>query len=220
MQDNNIETVNFNKCTLAFMERSADLIPKPATNFPMLQAWTTAQIDLTDLEKEVIKMFVQQLDDNSLHWREYDLAMHFIGPLFSLVNFTVWGRFNLFGQENFEAQINDKLILMGRVDEVIATGFRSPETPIFAFNEYKKETDPDGDPNGQCLAAMLVGQKLNNNDLPMYGCVVIGRVWRFVVLQQHEYAFSRNFDGAVFEEACQIVRILKQLKLYCMERTA
>ena len=97
MQDT-IETVNFNKCTLAFMERNAGLTPKPAIEFPLLEAWTAAQIDLTNLEKEVIKIFVRQIDDNSLHWREYDLAMHFIGPLFSLVNFTVWGRFNLFGQ--------------------------------------------------------------------------------------------------------------------------
>jgi hypothetical protein len=186
----------------------------------LLKAWINTTIPLTEMDEYIIRMFSSHLDMNAFHWREYDLSMHFIGPIFSLVNFTVRGKFNLFAQESFEAVINDEITLSGRADEVIATGFRAPELPLFAINEYKKETDPDGDPNGQCLAAMLVAQKLNNNDLPIYGCVIIGRVWRFVILEDKYYTFSKNFDGAVFEDACQIVRILKQLKEYCIIRTA
>jgi hypothetical protein len=216
-----MEIVNFNKCTLAFMEESIGLRRTPISASPTMQNWLkSAPITIDDFENESIRRLSLLLDENGFHWREYDLSMHFIGPIFSLVNFTVQNRFNLFAQEGFEAVAAPDITLSGRVDEVIASGFRAPKLPLFAVNEYKKETDPDGDPNGQCLAAMLVAQKLNNNDLPIYGCVIIGRVWRFVILEDKYYTFSKNFDGAVFEDACQIVRILKQLKEYCILRTA
>jgi hypothetical protein len=216
-----MEIVNFNKCTLAFMEESIGLRRTPVSTSIAMQDWLkSALITIDDFENESIRRLSLLLDENGFHWREYDLSMHFIGPIFSLVNFTVQNRFNLFAQEGFEAVAAPDITLSGRVDEVIASGFRIAKLPLFAVNEYKKETDPDGDPNGQCLAAMLVAQKLNNNDLPIYGCVIIGRVWRFVILEDKYYTFSKNFDGAVFEDACQIVRILKQLKEYCIIRTA
>ncbi|MEY4926160.1 MAG: hypothetical protein RI894_596 [Bacteroidota bacterium] len=67
---------------------------------------------------------------------------------------------------------------------------------------------------------MLVAQKRNGDEKTIYGCVVIDRVWRFVVLDGLNYAFSKNFDGAVYEDACQILLVLKQLKQYCIERTS
>jgi hypothetical protein len=93
---------------------------------------------------------------------------------------------------------------------------------IFAFNEYKKETDPDGDPAGQALAAMLVGKELNQkqgNDFSIYGCYIVGASWRFMVLQGKEYMISSTYDGLNLEDAQQILRILYQLKEYCMQRT-
>ena len=113
--------------------------------------------------------------------------------------------------------------LMGRVDEVIASGYRNPKLPFFAFNEYKKETNPDGDPGGQALAAMLVGQQQNqstDNNFPIYGGYIIGRNWFFMVLEGEKYAVSKAFQSTEYEEALQILRILYQLKQYCMDRTA
>ena len=112
--------------------------------------------------------------------------------------------------------------LGGRTDEIIASGYRDPKTPFFAVNEYKKETDPDGDPAGQALAAMLVGHELNLQkgvDLPVYGCYIRGRNWFFMVLEGNTYAISQAFDSTDIEDAYQILRILFQLKTYCMERT-
>jgi hypothetical protein len=213
---NPTEIVNFNKCTLAFMEDRVGLVPIMSEEMQPLQDWLNADVALTDFEIGIIQFFSKQLNVNVLHWKEFDLSLHFIGPMFSLVNFTEKGKFNLFAQESFEAQVLEDLILQGRVDEVVASGFRKPKLPLFAINEYKKHTDPDGDPSGQCLAAMHVGQLLNNYRLPMYGCVVIGRNWHFMYLQGNEYAISHDFDATVFSEACQIIRILKQLKAYCI----
>ena len=77
---------------------------------------------------------------NASHWNEQDLSMHFIGPMFSLVGFTERSRFNLFAQSSLTG-IVDGVTLTGRVDELIASGFRIPKVPFFAFNEYKKEME-------------------------------------------------------------------------------
>ena len=83
-------------------------------------------------------------------------------------------RYNLFVQRHIEAKLNDYL-LAGEPDGLIASGYYEPEIPYFAFSEYKRQRDPNGDPAGQALAAMLVGQRLNPHPQPVYGCYVIGR---------------------------------------------
>jgi hypothetical protein len=67
---------------------------------------------------------------------------------------------------------------------------------------------------------MLVGQQLNNDGKAIYGCYIIGRNWTFMLLEGDKYAMSDMYDGGNYEDACQILRILFQLKVYCMERTA
>ena len=53
----------------------------------------------------------------------------------------------------------------------------------------------------------------------MYGCYIIGQHWYFMVLDKTKYAISTSFNGAELEDATQILRILFQLKEYCMQRT-
>ena len=186
-----------------------------------LNEWVSTTQPLNDFYMASVQHFCKNLQENVWHWNEQDLSMHFIGPMFSLTQFTVFYRFNLFAQRTISAVVQG-IELGGRTDEIIASGYREPETPFFAINEYKKETDPDGDPAGQALAAMLVGQELNKKegvDLPIYGCYIRGRNWFFMVLEGNEYAISKAFDSTEIEDAYQILRILFQLKIYCMERT-
>jgi hypothetical protein len=88
--------------------------------------------------------------------------------------------------------------------------------PFFCLNEYKRQTDPDGEPQGQALIAMLVAQKLNENenrnDLPIYGSYIIGRNWYFMALVGKEYAISKDFS-CVDDEMFDIFRILKSLRV-------
>ena len=95
---------------------------------------------------------------------------------------------------------------------MIATGFRSPQMPYFCLNEYKRGTDPYGDPRGQALIAMLTAQKLNNNGKPIYGSYIIGRNWYFMALVGKEYAISKDFS-CVDDEMFDIFRILKSLRV-------
>lgn len=215
-----MEKLNFSECTLFKMEKLFGLIALEQT--PSLSDWIASDFELTDFDRENIRRLCHTLQKNVAHWNETDLSLHFIGPMFSLVDFTERYRFNLFAQRSIFATINN-IELGGRTDEIIATGYREPEMPFFAFNEYKKETNPDGDPAGQVLATMLVGQQQNEQKevvLPIYGCYIIGRNWFFIVLEGSEYATSKPFISTEYEDALQILRILFELKTYCMARTA
>jgi hypothetical protein len=215
-----MEKLNFSDCTLARMEETFGLIA--LETMPTLSEWMATEFELSDFDRESVRRLCKTLNKNAAHWNEYDLSLHFIGPMFSLVDFTERYRFNLFAQRSIFATVQG-IELGGRTDELIATGFRSPKIPFFAFNEYKKETDPDGDPAGQALAAMLVGQELNakqGNDFPIYGCYIVGASWRFIVLAGNEYIISSTYDGVNHDDALQILRILYQLKELFMARTA
>lgn len=79
------------------------------------------------------------------------------------------------------------------------------------MKEYKRQTDPNGDPRGQALIAMIVAQALNDNDCPVYGCYVIRRSWNFMALVGKEYAIS-NVYTCTTDELLDIFRILKGLR--------
>ena len=184
-----------------------------------LNNWLLMEYELTAFQKEALTQLQHKFNLNQTHWNEYELVTHFVVPIFSFVDFTT-DHFNDFGDRMISATIND-IDLVGRPDGIIATGFREPEVPFFCFTEYKPETDqtppslPEReescDPYGQCLAAMLVGQALNENTRPIYGCVVKGADWNFMLLEGKNYVISKRFV-ADDEEVFTIFGILINLK--------
>ncbi|MEM7133297.1 MAG: hypothetical protein AAF702_43765 [Chloroflexota bacterium] len=184
---------------------------------PDLDAWLNQPIELTQREKENLQEFQDLLQFNILSWNEQELALHFIGPVFSLVRFST-EQFNLFAERYIEAIVDD-VKLSGKPDGLIATGYFEPEKPFFCFQEYKKEVDNSGDPIGQVVAAMIVGQQLNQENLLMYGCYVIGRNWHFVTLNERNYSISQAFE-ATTDDLFHIFRILKVLKQRIIQQTA
>lgn len=201
-------------CTLENLEKSFGLIPNRRADF--LQEWLTKPEPLTELEQLEAIGLRELLADNALHWNEQELSLHFIGPLFSIVHFTIVTKMNLFAQRFISAEVPDRhgnlILLAGKPYGVLASGYRGPEIPYFAFQEYKREKDPDGDPGGQCLAAMLAGQTLNGEpSQPMYGCYVVGQNWYFLMLLGREYAISAAYS-AVTDEVFYILGLLKTLK--------
>jgi hypothetical protein len=176
---NQMKKISFNECTLEFMDDN--LGTKRVFDSGGLKTWATLAQSMTITDHDIIFIDVIRglLRKNAATWHEQDLALHFIGPLFSLINFTEPYRFNLFAERYISSTIND-IELSGKPDELIATGFAEPKIPFFAFQaggvpQYKREKDPNGDPAGQVLAAMMAGQALNQNDWPIYGCYVIGQ---------------------------------------------
>ncbi|MCI5144338.1 MAG: hypothetical protein D3923_02145 [Candidatus Electrothrix sp. AR3] len=58
---------------------------------------------------------------------------------------------------------------------------------------------------------MVAAQKLNNDDQPVYGCYVMGRLWFFVLLDGQDYAASLAYD-ATKDDLNEIFSLLKKTK--------
>lgn len=210
-----VTTKSFTECTLVYLEKNFGL--RKVFQHPTLSSWLEAslsmQIEVSELG--ALQIFQDLLRINVESWNEQDLSLHFIGPVFGIAHFTEPYRYNLFAQYSIKGEVStvkgEPVLLFGKPDEMIASGYREPESPFFCFQEYKRETDPNGDPIGQLLAAMLVGQSLNPPKQPMYGCYVIGRDWYFVSLLEKEYSISRDYS-AITDDVYDILKILKGLK--------
>lgn len=212
--------MDFNLCTQEYLEKTFDL--EPVFIPSVLNDWLDSAMPLTEQEQYEANDLREMLILNVGHWNEQELSLHFIGPIFSMPKFTIVKKMNLFAQRFISASVpditNTPVILSGKPDGMLASGFRSPDTPFFCFQEYKREKDPNGDPAGQCLAAMLVGQALNNKpEETIYGCYVVGENWRFMVLKGKQYAISPAFSAAT-DEVYFIIGVLKRLKQLIIER--
>lgn len=210
----------FRQCTVSKLDDLFGLRKTFAS--PILDQWLQAEVALSEKERGMLESFQELLILNSDAWNEQELSLHFIGPILALTHFTEPYRFNLFAERKISAIVPGRdgdIELSGEPDGIIATGYREPKIPMFAFTEYKRELEPEGDPAGQTLAAMLVGQALNQNQAPVYGAYVVGSDWRFMVLVAQHYTISRDYS-ALSDEVFAILRILKALKVIILDLTA
>ncbi|MEM7128138.1 MAG: hypothetical protein AAF702_17530 [Chloroflexota bacterium] len=210
----------FSQCTLTKLDEEFGL--RQIFSNPHLENWIQAPNSLSDYEQTSLHALRNLLTLNMPGWNEQELSLHFIGPLLSLAQFTEPYRFNLFAGREISAVVpsihGDEIELSGKPDGIIATGYREPRVPMFAFSEYKRQLDPEGDPAGQTLGAMLAGQHLNKKPSIMYGAYVIGSDWRFMVLEEKNYIISRD-HSALSDEVYDILRILKTLKQIVVKLT-
>lgn len=180
-----------------------------------LVEWLNGEEYITDFEKAVLDYLRNHLLDNILCWNEQELSMHAIGPIFTWVNFTT-KKSNLFEERELSGVVDGEE-MSGKPDGMIASGLGEPEVPYFCFHEYKKDTDPNGDPTAQCLAAMLVAQSKNEENKPIYGVTISGENWRFLVLEGRNYDISSSYSAGS-KDIYDIFRILKRLKRIVAER--
>lgn len=199
--------LNFKDCTLHSLEKTFGV--QQIYAMPALDDWLKGQAEISDNERQVLSFFRTHLIESGYDWNETELAYNFIGPLMGLADF-VTKRFNFFAERPFGG-IVEGIEMAGKPDGIIASGFREPEHPFFCFQEYKKQKDPEGDPAGQALAAMLVAQELNERRHPVYGAYIIGADWCFMALQGKQYAISTAYV-ATRDDVFDIFRILKVLK--------
>lgn len=198
---------NFRDWKLTKLEKRFHL--KRVRNLSALENWLLSKEVITDFEKSVLAYLSNHLNDNILTWNEQELSMHAIGPIFTWVNFTT-EKSNLFELRELSGNVDGEEI-SGKPDGMISSGRGEPEIPFFCFHEYKKEADPNGDPNGQCLSAMLVAQAKNEENTPIYGVTIVGENWRFLVLDGNNYDISSSFSAGS-NDIYDIFRILKGLK--------
>ncbi len=198
---------NFSDWTLDKIDEAFGTIQMNNSN--ALTHWLSYKYEQNEHEQKNLLHFQSKLLLGGDEWNEVELENKFISPIFMFADFDN-DKFAYFLEREMKADIGD-YELVGRVDGMIATGFRNPKKPFFCLSEYKKQTDPGGDPKGQCLIAMMAAQAKNENDNPIYGCYVIGKFWRFILLEGKNYSLSK-FYKADDEDIFDIFRILKGLK--------
>jgi len=179
-----------------------------------LTDWLSSKKEISDFDKKVIDNLKSKLKDNVNSWNEDELKMHFVGPFLMQVDF-ITKRYKSFTQRMLQATING-IEVAGKVDYMVATGKQKPKSPFFFLHEYKPSRRVVNDPDGQLLIEMLATQTLNQNEKPLYGVVVEGRQWFFVVLEGKNYVISKAFD-ATESEIYQIFAILCKVKDYIEE---
>jgi hypothetical protein len=205
--DNFIQKSNFRDWTLDKIDEA----------FNTKQVWQMNALDeLLAFEytpNEMETWFLKELQSvyslGGDNWNEVELENKFISPLIVVAKLND-ERFSYFLERDLQVTIGD-YDLSGKVDGMIASGYRNPKKPFFCLKEYKRQTDPNGDPVGQALIAMMVAQTLNDNGKPIYGCYVIGRSWYFMALVGRQYAIS-NVYTCTTDELLDIFRILKGLR--------
>ena len=81
-----MEQKNFRDCTLVFLDRTFGL--RRLRKQPALTEWITTPAEILPHEETILQLYKQSLEDNVQYWNEQELSLNFIGPIFSLVNFT------------------------------------------------------------------------------------------------------------------------------------
>ncbi|MCP4106246.1 MAG: hypothetical protein GY749_12020 [Desulfobacteraceae bacterium] len=183
----------FNNCTQKLLEETFGL--KQVPKIKILQGWVGTEVELTDFERKTLEYLQESLTLHGYTWNETELRDKFIGPVMALVNFDS-DAVRYFAERSLSGTV-EGCELSGRVDAMIAKGRWEPENVYFCMNEYKKEKDPEGDPGGQALAAMMAAQDKNGDKLPVYGLYVKGKLWYFMLLHGKEYAITEPYTATL-----------------------
>lgn len=202
-----MQTSNFKDWDLDKLEAAFGL--RQVRQSQLLDDWLAARYEPSEFERTYLCKLQEALILGVDSWNEAELENKFISPLIVFVGFDN-ERFAYFLERELRGTVGD-YELIGRVDGMIASGFRNPHRPYFCLSEYKKHLDPTGDPAAQALAAMLVAQELNERRCPIFGTYIIGRNWFFMVLTGREYCISQNYS-ATKAELFDIFRIMQGLK--------
>jgi hypothetical protein len=200
---------SFSKWTIAEVEETFGLTFCKHCEF--LSRWLsiTETVPFAPEEEHLLTEFREKLLDHIWDWNEWELKGKFIFPLLAAVNFDE-ELYQSFIEREISVEIEGD-ILSGKVDFFVANGKRYPKHPYFFIHEFKREHEASGDPLGQLLITMVAAQKLNNDDKPVYGCYVMGRLWFFVVLDGQDYATSLAYD-ATKDDINEIFILLKKAK--------
>jgi hypothetical protein len=176
---------------------------------PLLKDWLETNITIQDAIKLELQEIQEEAKESSEFYNEEELKLFIISRLLNLVKLK-GDQYRTFAERTISAQV-EGIDMRGRVELIVAMGLQKPRIPFFFIHEYKPEIKQNNDPRGQLLAAMVTAQALNKNQFPIYGCYVIGKSWRFVTLDQKEFAVSQAYEVAR-DDIFQIYAILMKAK--------
>ena len=180
---------------------------------PLMQEWI-------NIEPPKLSIFEQYNFDNAYQtgvqkidtWSEEDLKMKFISHVLELGRVVEDEGFASFFDKKLAAVV-DNYALSVKADFIIAKGVLDyMERPFFHFQEYKPSKNPTGDSMAQLLEAFLIAQAQNDDGKPLYGCEVVGKIWRFVTMEGRTYCVSKAYDCTDRDDLLQIIAILRKFR--------
>lgn len=184
----------------------------------LMQSWLDCETTLNHIEQYLFDVIFEDAYQNIDAWHEEDLKMKFICFVLRLGNLVDNEVFHTYFERTVEATIEGNF-LKTKTDFMLAKGILDmPQIPYFHFQEYKRQTDPNGSPIAQVLEAMLIAQTLNANNQPIHGAYVIGKFWNFIILENRTYSISKTFDCTERSELMQIIAILRKFKSILEQR--
>lgn len=165
-------------------------------------------------------------------WNEMELREKFISAVIELVDFDLYDlQIAAFSEREMKATYHNA-VLQGKVEWMVARGIYAPNQPFFFIHEYKKEKDASNDPLGQLLVTLWAAQLLNQQapkstlfnphpisfvHIPLYGIYIVGRLWFFVRLIDHQYCVSKAYNTEEMEDLVFILKMLKAQKQMIVE---
>jgi hypothetical protein len=189
-------------------------IDSPAST-PVMTEW----LDVTDPEFDIIDAgnfdrLIPKIK-NIANWKEEDLKMKFISRVLELGQILEGERFVSFFDKSMADEVEGYKLSV-KSDFVIGKGkLEYMQKPYFHFQEYKPQKNPTGDPMAQLLEAFLIAIKQNNEegkDIPLYGCEIVGSIWRFVTMEKKTYCVSKNYDCTDISDLKKIIAILRKFR--------
>ena len=163
--------------------------------------------------QDLINEIVDDAKDEIDSWTEQELVIKHLSII--LKNANLKGiNYNTFAGRPIGANV-DGYELTGFVDFLVANGRYEPTTPYFFVHEFKKSINHSGDPFAQLLGELIVAQKINNNySENVYGLVVIGRLWYFIILNQKKFTKLQPLNSTDQADLQEIFNKLAGVKEY------
>jgi len=213
LNDNGIPIYSFSNIKFSDLENLVDIQIRIDLN--KFDEFFNNNITLDDEVDFFLKNLIQKTKPLMKYYKEEDLKIHFLSPLFHKINFTSYeNNFRDFYDEKMTYK-TDRFIFNGETDFVIAKGLFKSEKPYFFIQEFK-QGKTRRDPEPQLLAELISAIELNN-EISIRGAYIVGAIWNFVILEKlakdkYQYFVSENFDSTKIEDLKGIYRNLIFIK--------
>ena len=184
-----------------------------------LDEWQKAIGHLESYEKQWLELVRQDLEYSWNLWNEEELKMQAVSSIMRAAHLDIPKKIRTFYERPMTGILLD-IALNVNCDCFVATPDKGgkPTNPYFFFQEFKRTKGDKNDPEAQMLIAMLLAQKINNDQKPIYGAWLQGRIWNFTILNGKEYCTGKAFDATNAVQLHQIVYVLQKLKALILER--
>ena len=184
-----------------------------------LRDWQKATGSLEPYEIQWLANVREDLEYSWNLWNEEELKMQAVSSIMRAAHLDIPKLIRTFYERSMTGSLLD-ISLNVNCDCLVATPDEGgkPTHPYFFFQEFKRTKGDKNDPEAQMLIAMLLAQKMNNDQKPIYGAWLQGRIWNFTVLNNKEYCTGKAYDATDEKQLHQIVFILQKLKTFILER--